>query len=82
MTDIVKKELERHIKELNKCVEEIPVLQATTEEIVKLNFKAIRMLVDYLEELCLEGEPAMERWLTPPRLKQLQERNKQQHKEV
>lgn len=43
----------------------------TTEEIVKLNFESIRMLVDYCEQLSLEGEPAMERWLTSPRLTEL-----------
>ena len=73
MTDIVKNELERNVKELERCVEQIVAFTNTTEEIMKLNFESIRMLVDYCEGLSLEGEPAMERWLTSPRLAKLKE---------
>lgn len=71
MTDIVKKELERNVKELGRCVDKIVFCADTTEEIVKLNFESIRILVDYCEQLSLEGEPAMERWLMSPRLNEL-----------
>ena len=81
MTDIVKNELERNVKELERCVELIVPYTNTTEEIIRLkkqlqersNFESIRMLVDYCEGLSLEGEPAMERWLTSPRLAKLKE---------
>lgn len=55
MTDIVKKELERNIQELKYCVDKIVFYADTTEEIVKLNFESIRMMVDYCEQLSLEG---------------------------
>ena len=69
MTDIVKNELERNVKELERCVELIVPYTNTIEE----NFESIRTLVDYCEGLSLEGEPAMERWLTSPRLAKLKE---------
>lgn len=71
MTDIVKKELEQNIQALKHCVDKIVFYADTTEEIVKLNFESIRMMVDYCEQLSLEGEPAIERWLTSPRLAEL-----------
>ena len=73
MTDIVKNELERNVKELERCVELIVPYTNPKEEIIRLNFESIRMLVDYCEGLSLEGEPAMERWLTSPRLAKLKE---------
>lgn len=76
MTDIVKEELEQNIQELKRCVNKNVFYTDTTEEIVKLNFESIRMLVDYCEQLSLEGEPAMERWLTSPRLTELKAVNK------
>lgn len=76
MTDIVKEELEQNIQELKHCVDKIVFYADTTEEIVKLNFESIRILVDYCEQLSLEGEPAMERWLTSPRLTELKAVNK------
>lgn len=53
MTDIVKEELEQNIQELKRCVDKIVFYADTTEEIVKLNFESIRMLVDYCEQLSL-----------------------------
>ena len=76
MTDIVKEELEQNIQELKHCVDKIVFYVDTTEEIVKLNFESIRILVDYCEQLSLEGEPAMERWLTSTRLTELKAVNK------
>lgn len=73
MTDIVKNELERNVKELERCVELIVSYTNTTEEIIRLNFESIRMLVNYCEGLSLEGEPVMERWLTSPRLAKFKE---------
>lgn len=73
MTEIIKKELERNIRALKSSIDDIIPLSDTTEEIVKLNFEAIRVLVDYCEQLSLEGEPAMERWLTSPRLAEFRE---------
>lgn len=76
MTYIVKEELKRNVKELERCVEQIVSYTNTTEEIMKLNFESIRMLVDYCEGLSLEGEPAMEKWLTSPQLAKLKKNNK------
>ena len=76
MTDIVKEELKRNVKQLERCVEKIVAYTNTTEEIMKLNFELIRMLVDYCEGLSLEGEPAMERWLTSPRLAKFRKNSK------
>ena len=73
MTDIVKNELERNVKELERCVELIVPHTNTKDVIIRLNFESIRKLVDYCEGLSLEGEPAMERWLTSPRLAKLKE---------
>ena len=53
MTDIVKKELEQNIQALKHCVDKIVFYADTTEEIVKLNFESIRMMVDYCEQLSL-----------------------------
>lgn len=78
MEDIVKHELELNIKELKRCIDEIIPFAETTEEIVKLNFESIRMLVDYCERLSLEGEPAIEKWVTPKRLIEERERRTQQ----
>lgn len=47
-----------------------------TEEIVKLSFESIRMLVDYCKELFVEGEHDVERWPTSPRLAKIKENNK------
>ena len=76
MTDIVKEELEQNIQELKPCVDKIVFYADTKEEILKFNFESIRILVDYCEQLSLEGEPAMERWLTSPRLTELKAVNK------
>lgn len=73
MTEIIKKELERNIRVLKSSIDDIIPLSDTTEEIVKLNFEAIRVLLDYCEQLSLEGEPVMERWLTSPRLAEFRE---------
>ena len=58
---------------MERCVELIIPYTNTAEEIIRLNFESIRMLVDYCEGLSLEGEPAMERWLTSPRLAKFKE---------
>lgn len=68
--------LKEIVNELKLCVDKIVFYTETTEEIVKLNFESIRMLVDYCEQLSLEGEPAMERWLMSPRLTELKAFNK------
>lgn len=78
MTEIVKEELKLNMKELKRCKDNIIPLSDITEEIVKLNFDLIRMLTDYCEQLCLDGESAIEKWLTPPRLAKLKENRKKQ----
>ena len=75
MTDIVKEELKLNMKELKRCIDNIIPLSDTTDEIVKLHFDSIRLLTDYCEQLCLDGEPAIEKWLTSPRLAKLKEKN-------
>ena len=77
MEDIVKHELELNIKALKRSIDEIIPFAETTEEIVKLNFESIRMLVDYCEQLSLEGELAIEKWVTPKRLMEERERRTQ-----
>lgn len=62
MTDNVKKEMELHVRELQRSIDNIVSYADTTEDIVKMNFESIRLLVDYCEELSLEGESAMARW--------------------
>lgn len=62
MTDNVKKELELHVRELQHSIDNIVSYADTTEDVVKMNFESIRLLVDYCEGLSLEGEPAMTRW--------------------
>lgn len=62
MTDNVKKELELHVRELQHSIDNIVPYADTTEDVVKMNFESIRLLVDYCEGLSLEGEPAMTRW--------------------
>lgn len=76
MEDIVKHELELNTKELKRCIDKIIPFAETTEEIVKLNFESIRLLVDYCEHLSIEGESAIEKWLTSPRLAKLKENRK------
>lgn len=62
MTDNVKKELELHVRELQHSIDNIVPYADTTEDVVKMNFESIRLLVDYCEGLSLEGELAMTRW--------------------
>lgn len=62
MTDNVKKELKLHVRELQRSIDNIVSYADTTEDVVKMNFESIRLLVDYCEELSLEGELAMIRW--------------------
>ena len=62
MTDNVKKELELHVRELQHSIDNIVSYADTTKDVVKMNFESIRLLVDYCEELSLEGESAMARW--------------------
>ncbi len=76
MTDVVKEELELNVKELKRCIDNIIPLSDTTDEIVKLHFDSIKLLTDYCEQLCLDGEPAIEKWLTSPRLAKLKENRK------
>lgn len=54
--------MELHVRELQRSIDNIVSYADTTEDIVKMNFESIRLLVDYYEELSLEGESAMARW--------------------
>lgn len=51
MTDNVKKELELHVRELQHSIDNIVPYADTTEDVVKMNFESIRLLVDYCEGL-------------------------------
>ena len=59
MTDIVKNELERNVKELERCVEQIVAFTNTTEEIMKLKIKTINSNVRFLssKHLCISPIP-------------------------
>ena len=60
MTDKVKKELEKAIAVINKDLIFVLEGKLPTEELIKLQFSAIRDLVDYCEALVLKGEEAIE----------------------
>ena len=61
MREIVKRELEKNLKEINSNFGFVIDEKLPTNEIIKKEFEGIRMLVDYCERLALEGESAIER---------------------
>lgn len=61
MTETVRKEYERQVRQINSDLIEIIEDSLPTHEITKIHFNGIRILVDYCERLALEGESAIER---------------------
>ena len=61
MNESVKKELQKNIQEINKNFDFILNEKLPTEELIKLEFEGIRILVDYCERLALNGEEAIEK---------------------
>ena len=60
MHELVKKELVKNIEEINKNFGFIVDEKLPTKEIIKMEFKGIRILVDYCEQLALNGIDAIE----------------------
>ncbi len=60
MNETVKNEIEKQIKAINQNLEIVLNNKLPTEELVKQEFRCIRILVDYCEKLVLEGESAIE----------------------
>lgn len=60
MDEKVKKELEKQINQINKDFEFILDGSLPTDELIKMEFKGIRILIDYCEKLALEGKKAIE----------------------
>lgn len=60
MDALVKKELEKNLKEINNNFGFVIDEKLPTNEIIKKEFEGIRILVDYCEKLALEGTNAIE----------------------
>ena len=60
MDELVKKEFNNTLEQINKCFGFIIDDVLPTNEIIKLEFKSIRILTDYCEKLALEGVSAIE----------------------
>ncbi|MGN8888051.1 hypothetical protein [Blautia sp. HCP28S3_G10] len=62
MNQVVDKEIRKHICALHKDMDMVLKLLDCDmpEDIIKLHFEGIRILVDYCEKLALEGETAIE----------------------
>ena len=60
MTEAVVSEIKKQVKVINQNFEFIINDKLPTEELIKLEFEGIRILVDYCEKLALEGESAIE----------------------
>lgn len=59
MSDNVKKELNRTIERINKDFSYIQDDRLSNDEIIKMHFDGIRVLVNYCENLALKGEEAI-----------------------
>ena len=60
MTEAVMSEIKKQVKAINRDFEFIINDELPTEELIKLEFEGIRILVNYCEKLALEGESAIE----------------------
>ena len=60
MNEAVANEIKKQLKEINHNFEFIINEKLPTQDLIKLEFKGIRILVDYCEKLALEGESAIE----------------------
>lgn len=60
MSENVKKELEKTIEQINKDFSYILDERLPDNEVIGLHFKGIRTLVNYCENLALNGEAAIE----------------------
>lgn len=60
MDTLVKKEIEKNLKEINRNFGFIIDEKLPTSDIIKKEFEGIRILVNYCERLALEGSNAIE----------------------
>jgi hypothetical protein len=60
MEESVKKEFEKNINEINSNLNLVLNTEDLTDELIKLTFNGIRILVEYCEKLVFEGEDAIE----------------------
>ena len=58
MNERVKREFEIQVKQINRELE--TAIDIPTKELITMHFNGIRMLIDYCEQLALEGEAAIE----------------------
>ena len=59
MNENVKKELDRTINRINKDFSYVQDERLSTDELIKMQFDGIRILVNYCENLALRGEEAL-----------------------
>lgn len=60
MNALVKKEIENNLRAINNDMNCIINGENLPDELIKMEFEGIRILVDYSEKLALEGESAIE----------------------
>lgn len=61
MGNAVKKELEKNLRAINQNFEFIINGELPTQELVKMEFDSIKLLVNYCEKIALNGESAIEK---------------------
>lgn len=61
MENAVKKELEKNLRAINQNFEFIINGELPTQELVKMEFDSIKLLVNYCEKIALNGESAIEK---------------------
>lgn len=60
MNELAKKEFEKNVKAINQNLDFVVNAQLPTNELIKMQFDSIRILIDYCEKLALEGESAIQ----------------------
>lgn len=60
MNELAKKEFEKNVKAINQNLDFVVNAQLPTNELIKMQFDSIRILIDYCEKLALEGENAIQ----------------------
>lgn len=60
MDERVKKQLEKNAKAISENLGYVVRGELPTDEIIKMEFESIRILVDYCEKLALNGVSAIE----------------------
>lgn len=60
MNELAKKEFEKNVKAINQNLDFVVKGKLPTNELIKMQFDSIRILIDYCEKLALEGESAIQ----------------------